>query len=55
MYGFKLLTQSYKMFLYKNLAATEVWDKINAVNFLVVMLINYILVCLSLGAIYILH
>lgn len=54
-YGFKLLTESYKMLLYKNLAITEVWDIIKVVNFLVVMLVNYILVCLSLGAIYILH
>lgn len=53
MYGFKLLKQSYKMLLYKNLAITEFWDQIKAVNFLVAMLINYILVCL--GAIYILH
>lgn len=54
-YGFKLLTESYKMFLYKNVAITEVWDKIKAVNFHVVMSINSILVCLSLGAIYLLH
>lgn len=54
-YGFKLLTESYKMLLYKNLAITEVWDIIKVVNFLVVMLVNDILVCLSLGAIYILH
>lgn len=30
MYGFKLLKQPYKMFLYKNLAITEVWDQIKS-------------------------